>query len=170
VIEAVLSGDPQDLKDLFVLGAVPCTTERWLLTQPLCPEGAVDGTIVQTLPMLSSDLGHLSVDEISVWQGIGEAKLYAVYRTGSYTFADEFFPLGDYAVALFPEASDEGSDYVFILQVTREGIVRIDYCGVHCDVCQGSTIQEIFREHASAFILGPDPILEQTLLESPWCE
>jgi len=156
VIEAVQSGDPQAFKDLFVLHMVPCTTERWLLRQSLCPQGETDGTLVQTLPMLSADLGHLTVDEINSWQGIGEARLYAVYRTGSYTYSDEFFPAGEFAVAFVPV----GSSFVFILQVTRDGIVRIDYCGVHLDICPGSTIEEIFREYPSEFIMGPLPIVE----------
>src|SRR3990172_12083891 len=81
VIEAVQSGDPQAFKDLFVLHMVPCTTERWLLRQSLCPQGETHGTLVQTLPMLSADLGHLTVDEINSWQGIGEAPFYPFYPT-----------------------------------------------------------------------------------------
>jgi hypothetical protein len=106
--------------------------------------------------MLSDDLGHLRINEINSWQGIGEAQLYAVYRTGSYTYSDEFFPAGEFAVAFLPE----GSSFVFIFQVTRNGIVRIDYCGAHYDICPGSTIDEIFQEHESEFILGPFPIVE----------
>jgi hypothetical protein len=146
----------QALRTLFVLSMVPCTTEKWLLRQPLCPEGETDGTLVQTLPMLSSDLSHLTINEIDSWQGISEAQLYAVYRTGSYTYSDEFFPAGEFGVAFLPK----GSAFVFILQVTRDGVVRIDYCGVHYDICPGSTIDEIFQEHESEFILGPLPIIE----------
>jgi hypothetical protein len=156
VIEVGQSGDPQALKTLFFLRTVPCTTHRWLLRQPLCLQGETDGTLVQTMPMLSADLGHLRINEINSWQGIGEGRLYAVYRTGSYTYSDEFFPAGEFAVAFLPE----GSAFVFILQVTRDGIVRIDYCGVHDDICPGSTIDEIFQEHESEFILGPFPIVE----------
>jgi hypothetical protein len=108
------------------------------------------------LPLLSDDLGHLTINEINSWPGIGEAHLYAVYRTGSYTYSDEFFPAGEFAVAFIPV----GSNFVFIFQVTRDGIVRIDYCGVHIDICPGSTIEEIFQEHESEFILGPLPIVE----------
>lgn len=156
VIEAGLSGDPQILRALFVLRSVPCTTERGLLRQPLCLQGEADGTLVRTLPTLSSDLGHLRINEINTWKGIGETQLYAVYRTGSYTYSDGFFPAGEFAVAFLPE----GSDFAFILQVTRDGIVRMDYCGVHHDICPGSTIEEVFQEHESEFILGPFPIAE----------
>jgi len=157
-IEAGESGDAQALKSLFSLRMVPCTTERWLLRQPLCLEGETDGTLVQTLPMLSADLGHLRVNEINSWRGIVKAQLYAVYRTGSYTYSDEIFPAGEYAVALVPLESD----VVFILQVTRDGIIRIDCCGLHHDFCAGSTIEEIHEEHESEFILGPFPIVDRT--------
>lgn len=45
VIDAVQFGGPQALKTLLVLHKVPCTTEKWLLRQPLCPEGEKDGTL-----------------------------------------------------------------------------------------------------------------------------
>ena len=158
VIEAGLSEDPQVLKNLFFLRTVPCTTQKWLLRQPLCLQGEEDGTLVQTMPMLSSDLGHLRINEINSWQGIGEVHLYAVYRTGSYTYSDEFFPAGEFAVAFIPR----GSSFVFILQVTKDGIVRIDYCGVYEDICPESTIEKIFQDHESEFILGPFMIAELT--------
>jgi len=153
VIEAGLSDDPQDLKNLFVLSTVPCTIHKWLLRQPLCYQTESDGTLVQTLPMLSSDLGHLRITEINSWQGVGKAQLYAVYRTGTYTYSDEFFPAGEFAVAFIPN----DSAFAFILQVTRDGIVRVDYCGVHFDICPGATIDKIFQEHESEFLLGPFP-------------
>ena len=156
VIEAGQSGDAQALKSLFYLRTVPCTSEKWLLRQPLCLQGEADGTLVQTLPTLSADLGHLRANEIDAWQGIGKVQLYAVYRTGSFTYSDEFFPAGEYAVAFLPE----GSDFAFILQVTQHGIVRVDYCGMHLDICPGSTIEEIYQEHKSEFILGPLPIVD----------
>jgi hypothetical protein len=156
VIEAGQAGDPQALKALFFLRTVPCTTERWLLRQPLCLPGETDGTLVQTMPTLSADLGHLRINEINAWRGIGKAQLYAVYRTGSYTYSDDFFPAGEFAVAFIPE----GSAFVFILQVTQDGIVRIDYCGIQLDICPGATIEEIFQEHEAEFILGPLPIVE----------
>ena len=158
VIEAGLSKDPQVLKNLFFLRTVPCTTQKWLLRQPLCLQREEDGTLVQTMPMLSSDLGHLRINEINSWQGIGEVQLYAVYRTGSYTYSDEFFPAGEFAVAFIPR----GSSFVFILQVTQDGIVRIDYCGVYDDICPGSTIEEIYQYHESEFILGPFLIADLT--------
>jgi hypothetical protein len=151
VIAAVQSGDTQAIKALIVPSTVPCTTEKWLLRQPLCAEGEIEGTPVKTLPTLSDDLGHIRIKESNEWQGIGQGRLYAVYRTGSYTYSDEYYPAGEYAVAFLPEESE----FANILQVTKEGIVRIDYCGVRLDICNGLTIEEILKENPSAFILGP---------------
>lgn len=159
VIEAVQSGDSQALRALVVPSEVPCTKEKWLFRQPLCPVGEKEGTLIQTLPILSSDLSHVVISEKNTWRGIGGGQLYAVYRTGPYTYADEFFPAGEYAVVFVPEGLDpEGPDFATILQVTKDGIVRIDNCAVSFDICQGSTIAEIHQEHESAFILGPLPI------------
>lgn len=152
VIAAAQCGDPEALQALFVYREVPCTKEKWLLRQPLCAEGEADGTLVQTLPILSSDLGHHRKDQIHAgWPAMCDARLYAVYRTGPYSYSDEFYPAGEYAVAFLTE----GSIFATIFQVTREGIVRIDYCGVDEAFCQGSSIKEIFQEQPSAFILGP---------------
>jgi hypothetical protein len=154
VIEAAQCEDPQAISALFVYREVPCTKEKWLLRQPLCEEGETDGTLVETIPILSSDLGHHRKKKNHAWPGMCESRLYAVYRTGPYTYADEFYPAGEYAVAFL----QEGSEFATIFQVTREGIVRIDYCGVRLDICSGSTIEEIFQENKSAFVLGPLPV------------
>ncbi len=156
VIQSVQSGDLQAFKAQFVLRSVPCTKEKWLLRQPLCAEDEPEGTIVQTMPLLSDDLGHLRVDDIKAWHGLGDVLLYAVYRTGDYTYSDEFYPAGEYAVVFV----SEGSEFAHILQVTQDGIVRIDFCGVRLDICNGSTIEEISQENESAFILGPLPVGE----------
>ncbi len=151
VIQSVLSGDLQAFKDQVVLRSVPCTKEKWLFSQPLCKEDEAEGTIVQTLPLLSDDMVHLRIDGIQAWHGLGDVQLYAVYRTGDYTYSDEYFPAGEYAVAFL----SEGSEFAAILQVTQNGIVRIDFCGVRFDICHGSTIEEKYQENPLAFILGP---------------
>lgn len=151
VIAAAISGDSQAFKRLVVFSTVPCTPEKWLFRQPLCAEGEAAGTPVKTLPILSSDLGHMRADQVTEWAGMQHDRLYAVYRTSDYTYADEYYPKGEYAVAfLLP-----GSEFAFIFQVTRAGIVRVDYCGVRLDICNGSTIAEVQRDHPEAFVLGP---------------
>ncbi len=146
IIEAGLSGDPQALKALIFLSTLPCTTREGLGGPPKCLESEADGTLVEALPVLGSEGGHIRIDEINSWQGIGAARLYAVYRTGSYTYSDEFYPAGEFAVVFIPEDSTGA----LTLQVTPDGIVRFDHSF-------GPTTEQLYKEHPSDFILGPLP-------------
>ena len=146
VIEAGLSGDPRVLNALIVLSTLPCTTREGFGGPPKCLQGEADGTLVQALPVLGSEGGHVRIDEINSWEGIGAARLYAVYRTGSYTYSDDFYPAGEFAVVFIPE----GSAGALPLQATQGGIVRFDHAF-------GPTIEELHQDHASDFILGPFP-------------
>lgn len=151
VIAAIQSDDHQVLSEHVVLSTVPCTPEKWLLNRPLCAEGEAEGTLVQALPLLSDDLGFLRPAQINAWHGMGDARLYAVYSTGDYVYADEYFPKGEYAVAFLPP----GTEFAFIFQVTPAGIVRIDTCGIRLDICHGEEIEQLQDDHPDAFILGP---------------
>lgn len=157
VIAAVQSENMHAIKDMYVLSTVPCTTKKEMLRQPLCIDGETEGTLVQTMPVLSSDLGQVRINRQSTGNGFEDVQLYAVYKTGPYTYADEYFPAGEYAIAFV----HEGSMYATIYQVTSEGIVRVDFCGVTMDICHGGSIERIYKEYPSAFILGPIPIDDQ---------
>jgi hypothetical protein len=144
VIAAGLSGNPKALNTLIFLSTFPCTTREGLGGPPKCLRGEADGTLVKALPVLGSEGGHVRIDEINSWEGVGAARLYAVYRTGSHTYSDEFYPAGEFAVVFIPA----GSTGALTLQVTGNGIVRFDH-GF------GPTVEELYREHASDFMLGP---------------
>jgi hypothetical protein len=145
VIDAGLSGDPQVLNSLIHLSLLPCTIREGLGGPPKCLPGEPDGTVVEAFPVLSSEGGHVRKPEIDTWAGLGQAKLYAVYRTTrSTTYSDEFYPAGEFAVVFFLKDPDG----FVTLQVTRDGIVRFD-SGF------GKTVDEIYQEHKEDFILGP---------------
>lgn len=147
VIEAGLSGDAQALRDLIRLSPFPCTTREGLGGPPKCLPDEPDGTIVEALPVLGSEGGHVRKADLDTWQGIGPAELYAVYRTGSDTFSDEFYPAGEFAVVF--ALADYAGDTV-TLHVTQDGIVRIDH-GF------GPTAEELYQQQQEDFILGPFP-------------
>ena len=145
VIDAGLIEDPQALHNLIHLSPLPCTTRIGLGGPPKCLPGEPDGTMVEAFPVLGSEGGHVRKPEIDAWAGLGQAELYAVYRTTrSNTYSDEFYPAGEFAVVFF--LKDPGG--FVTLQVTRDGIVRID-SGF------GNTVDEIYQEHKEDFILGP---------------
>jgi len=144
VIDAGESGDPRALKQLVFFSTFPCTAREGFGGPPKCLPGEPEATLVEALPVVGSEGGHVRMNEIDEWEGIGAARLYGVYRTGSATYSDEFFPPGEFAVVFIPA----GSDSPLTLQVTQDGIVRFDQ-GF------GPTLEELFQEHGSDFVLGP---------------
>jgi hypothetical protein len=144
VIEAGLSGDARVLRELIRLNPVPCTTRQGLGGPPKCMPGESDGAMVEAFPILGSEGWYLREADVDTWPGIGPVDVYAVYRTGSDTYSDEFYPAGEYAVVF----AQPGSAETVTLQVTRDGIVRLDY-GFR------PTIQELYQQHEADFILGP---------------
>jgi len=146
VIDAALSADPRALRSLIHLSPLPCTTREGLGGPPKCLPGEANGTEVEALPVLGSEGGHMRLPEVDAWGGPGPAELYGVYRTGPDTYSDESYPAGEFAVILILQESGG----TVTLQVTRDGIVRIDY-GF------GPTIDEMFQQYGADFILGPFP-------------
>lgn len=147
VIDAGLTGDPQDLRNLIYFSPLPCTTREGLGGPPKCLPGEPDGTVVEAFPVLGSEGGHVRKPEVDAWEGLSSAKLYAVYRTTrSNTYSDEFYPAGEFAVVFIIKESGG----TVTMQVTRDGIVRIDH-GF------GKTVDKIYLEYKEDFILGPLP-------------
>jgi hypothetical protein len=144
VIDAGLSGDPQAIRELIHLGSFPCTVRSGLGGPPKCLPGEAEGTMVQAFPVLGSEGGHVRAAELDSWEGIGQPALAAVYRTGTDTYADEFFPAGEYAVA-FTLTDPDGT---VTMQVTQDGIVRIEH-GF------GLTLSEMYEKHKEDFLLAP---------------
>jgi hypothetical protein len=139
---AISSGSTEELLALVQFSALPCTTAEGLGGPPKCLPGEADGTLVEVLPILGSEGHHMRRSEFSAWPGIGDAQLYAVFRTPPSANPDENYPAGEYGIAfLLP---DQVNSVVF--QVTQAGIVRIDY---HVP----PAIEELLQE--SEVILGP---------------
>ncbi len=149
VIEAAESGDRAALESLVHLSTFPCTTREGFGGPPKCLPGESEGTLVQALPVLGTEGGHVREVELDQWERIGAARLVAVYKTNPATYADEFFPAGEFAVVLLP-ADSQG---LLTLQVTPEGIVRFDHAF-------GPTLHQLFSEHEEDFLLGPFDIIE----------
>jgi len=146
VVEAGLSGDPQALRDLIHPGDFPCTTREGLGGPPKCLPDEPDGTLVRSLPVIGSEGWHVRQSDIDRWEGLGDADLFGVYRTGSDTFSDELYPAGEFAV-VFTLLDPDGT---VTLQVMEDGIVRIDH-GF------GPSALEAYAQHPEDFILGPFP-------------
>ncbi|MCI0549841.1 MAG: hypothetical protein L0287_02685, partial [Anaerolineae bacterium] len=90
---------------------------------PPCNEGEAEGTLVEVLPILGSEGGHLRKEEIKDSFVLDVTDLYAVYRVSEKVFSDANYPKGDYGVILV--GADNSSNVV--LQIKEGGIVRIDF-------------------------------------------
>ena len=81
ILDTVNSNDKQRLTDLFSYTTIACkTVVNALGGPPPCREGEAEGTLVEVLPVLSSEGTYLWKDEVSNWQGLDMTGLYAVYQ------------------------------------------------------------------------------------------
>ena len=148
LVKAVSSGSTEDLLAIVHFSSLPCTRKDGLGGPPKCLPTEREGTLVDVLPVLGSEGGHIRRSEFSSWfgplAGVGVPQLYAAFRTPKSTYSDEFFPAGEFGVAFL--LLDKANVVVF--QVTEEGIVRVDYPAL-------SSYDEILKD--KEVILGPYP-------------
>ena len=147
VLEAVESNDPQKLRDAIHYPTLACNTVNALGGPPACHEGEAEGTLVEALPILGSEGGHLRKEDIKDSFVLDVIGLYAVYRVSEKVFSDANYPKGDYGVILV--GADNSSNVV--LQIKEGGIVRIDF--VMTDAPDAR--RNILERDASEVILAP---------------
>jgi hypothetical protein len=148
ILVAVNSNDKQKLIDLFSYTTIACKTiVNGLGGPPACREGEAEGTLVEVLPVLSSEGTYLWKDEVSNWPGLDVAGLYAVYQVSESAYSDENFPKGDYAMILVGKENQPG----IVLHITDAGIVRID------DILDDApdALQSVLERDAKRVILAP---------------
>ena len=147
VLEAVESNDPQKLRDAIHYSTLACKTVNALGGPPPCHEGEAEGTLVEALPILGSEGGHLRKEDIKDSFVLDVTDLYAVYRVSEKVFSDANYPKGDYGVIL---VGADNSSNVF-LQIKAGGIVRFDF--VMND--SPDALRNILERDASEVILAP---------------
>ena len=148
ILAAVNSNDKQKLTDLFSYTTIACKTiVNGLGGPPPCPEGEAEGTLVEVLPVLSSEGTYIWKDEVSDWPGVDVAGIYAVYQVSESAYSDENFPKGNYGVILVGAENKPG----VVLHITDAGIIRIDY--VLDDAPEA--LQTVLKRDAEQVILAP---------------
>ncbi len=144
VLEAVESGDPQQLRDLIHFTSVACTKADGLGGPPKCLDDEMDGTIVDVLPFLGSEGHFLRKADVSDFPGIGVIGLYAIYKVSETAYSEKAYPAGEYAV-MFTDGENQPS---IILHI-RDGIVRMDY------LYPPTSLDDAIQRDASELILAP---------------
>lgn len=148
VIAAVASGDREQLEGLLSYTTAPCTTLEGFGGPPKCLEGEAEGTLVDGLPMIGSEGGHIRKDEISIWNGVDASALFAVYRNSEQGVNEPYYPRGEYAVVFL---TGEGPSAI-TLRIADGGIVRVDYPFAE----SLEQLKNMVEQDASEVILMPD--------------
>ena len=147
VLAALESGDKQEFLDSIHYSTIDCMTINALGGPPPCREDEAEGTSVDVLPILGPEGTYLWKDEIGNWAGLDVAGLYAVYQVAESAYSDQYYPKGDYGLLLVSEGAEPG----IVLQITRDGIVRID----HIMDYSPSALSNILERDAVEVILAP---------------
>jgi hypothetical protein len=123
ILDVVASGDIQMLRSLIKFTTAECTELEGLGGPPKCQEGEAEGTLVEVLPSIGSEGSFLRKVEIENWPGVEASGLYAVYEVSPAVIAEQFYPVGKYAILLVSEENRPA----IALRVDNGGIVRVDY-------------------------------------------
>lgn len=122
ILAAVAGGDAGELRSLVRYTTAPCTTADGLGGPPKCRDGEADGTLVDVLPVLGGEGGHIRKDEIGNWPGVKAQAVYAVYRVSEGALNEEYYPAGDFIIFFMPDENGIAA----ALRVAEGGIVRAD--------------------------------------------
>jgi hypothetical protein len=129
IVDAALSGDPEELRALVGYTKVGCiTTPQGIGQPPLCREGEAEGTPVDVLWVAACEGGHVRADEIddtlSMLSGLG---FYAVYR---WPEAFDQPPVAAEYAAIFSRTSPQGEALAVQLLIEDRRLVAVKFgCG-----------------------------------------
>jgi len=147
ILTAVANGDTQELIKLFRFTKTRCMTVNALGGPPPCRDGEEEGTVVEVLPSLGVEGNFLRKADMGIFPGLNVIGIFAVYEVSDSAFSEENYPAGDYGIAL---VGANGAPDI-ILQVRKEGIVRIDYVFD----AYGNGLVEALERNAVEFVLPP---------------
>jgi len=122
VIDIVMAGDPDAMRQLLQFSPLACTHADGLGGPPKCKEGEGEGTKVEVFPFLGPEGHYMRRSEMDDWPGVRATGVHAVYRVSPQAYSDEAYPAGEYAIVFLTEQDE----LLVTVQVTNGKIVRID--------------------------------------------
>lgn len=125
VIDAMLAPNIEERIELIRFIQYPCTTEDGLGGPPKCEGDEVEGTVVETFPVLYSEGVHVRPENIHSVFGFSVRGLLAVYRVPDDIYKAGYWPAGEYAVVFTSE--EGGYPQTITIHVTDGQIVRIEF-------------------------------------------
>lgn len=123
VLEAVESGQVEDLHALLQFSTLECTRQDGLGGPPKCLEGEDEGTVVEALPFLGGEGSFLRKEQLENWKGVDVTGIYAIYDVSPEVYSDEYYPAGEQTILLASSRDDQP----IALRLIDGKIVRIDY-------------------------------------------
>jgi len=147
IVDAALSGDPQQLEPLVGYTKIDCTTSEGIGGPPLCREGEAAGTPVDVLSVGTCEGQYRRADEIDEMPLglLSDLSLYAVYR--------------------WPQGSEPSADYALLLSTTAPardlwGVAELLVRGsrfVHVKFGCGETAQQLAEFQGLEDVVLPPP-------------
>lgn len=148
VLNAVFSGNPDQLAARFQYRSMGCVTERTTMpSPPICKPGQPAGTPVDGFPVVHIEGAYLSKDDtLTLRQEVtsGDWRLYAVYGQQPSPGDATHFPRGSYVIVLNSPKSGSG----LALQVENGYILAVEFS-------PGPTVQLLANIPPTAFLLAP---------------
>lgn len=148
VIAAVASGDRAQIESLISYTTAPCTTREGFGGPPKCKEGEAEGTMIEAVPMISSEGGFIRKEELDIWTGVDATALFAVYKVSEDGVEEEYYPRGEYAVVFLSNENGVG----ITPRIIDGRIVRVDYPFY----VTWRELKDRVEQDASEVILTPD--------------
>jgi hypothetical protein len=99
-----------------------CTSDSGLGGPPKCASGEAEGTKVDVFPILGSEGSFTRKAEANLKDTLGSIDLKGVFKVVADFKAEEYYPAGDYGIVL----AQPGGQQIYVLRVTKDGIVRLD--------------------------------------------
>ena len=125
VIDAIMAPNIINRIELVRFILYPCTTENGLGGPPKCEGDEVDGTVVETFPVLYSEGVHVRPEIMQSVFNFHVRGLLAVYRVPNEVYKADYWPAGEYAVVFTSE--DGGFSHTITFHVTGGQIVRLEF-------------------------------------------
>ncbi|MCC6904257.1 MAG: hypothetical protein IT326_00340 [Anaerolineae bacterium] len=98
LVEAFLTGDISDRRELVQFLSTACTAADGLGGPPKCAPGEAEGTLVEVFPVLESEGYFARPSEIDRILDFTVDGLYAVYRPSPGSDPEAYWPTGEYAL------------------------------------------------------------------------
>src|SRR4030067_2390840 len=104
--------------------ASACTRAEYSVAPPLCRAGQAEGTQVEVFPYREyRGSNYAAPEDLDAFLQVPRGGLYAVYRIPEGSFAEAWWPVGEYSVVFVSAEGDLGVEVV----IEGDDVVRIEF-------------------------------------------